>query len=595
MKRVITFTLALVLLSTLWMKTTNPKAAKATDAKSTAGLASASDAVGLYDTHEITYQITNNIPATDDDKTAVEFKATFTGPANEELILPGFWAGGNEWKLRFAPISLGEWTWVTDSDHQDLDGLTGSLTAVPSDNKGFVIVRDNNPYHFSYSDGSPYYMWGNTAYMLLEQALEGPGVSYVYTNPEDPNITHTITTHDWHEFVDKTGEYGMNKIRFLVTLWNWGANFGHRWYPWEDCTVADPKFTAFNQSYWEKLDEIVQYMQEKGMVAELLVISDYSNWAPGDPGMYYMTQADEERLMKFAIARYAGYSNVIWTVAQEFYYTERYRLGGRVNNQWARDLGNYMADTDPYRYGAGRLLSIHNRTQWLFNFPTEDWPTHIDLQVGPRITPVSYRAHPSLWGNESVLRNWGYDKPVVNDEYGYADNADLSRAGVREAAWGIAVGGGYGTYGEWNTDFYWDPWALNTGGLLGFWNDDPSQGDIKIMLDFMQGIDYLSMLHQNSLITDKPADVLAYMLAEEGKTYVMYAAEGTGGDFTIQLKKGTYFAWWYDTTTGNVVQTEPRIDLDGDEEVTFVSPTYADDIVLKITVGTRILMPMLQR
>lgn len=124
MKRVITFTLTLVLLSTLWMRTTNPKAAKATDAKSIAGLASVSDAVGLYDTYEITYQITNNIPATDDDKTAVEFKATFTGPANEELILPGFWAGGNEWKLRFAPISLGEWTWVTDSDHQDLDGLS---------------------------------------------------------------------------------------------------------------------------------------------------------------------------------------------------------------------------------------------------------------------------------------------------------------------------------------------------------------------------------------------------------------------------------------------------------------------------------------
>lgn len=30
----------------------------------------------------------------------------------------------SEWKLRFAPISLGEWTWVTDSDHQDLDGLS---------------------------------------------------------------------------------------------------------------------------------------------------------------------------------------------------------------------------------------------------------------------------------------------------------------------------------------------------------------------------------------------------------------------------------------------------------------------------------------
>ncbi|OQY92591.1 MAG: hypothetical protein B6D39_04560 [Anaerolineae bacterium UTCFX2] len=591
MKKSVSILMVILFVSTAFISPANIKAVQAvTNESETAEyahqperLAPDVDNVGLYEAYEITFTISSNIPPTDAAKTSLLFDVIFTSPGNRRIWMPGFWAGGNTWKVRFAPTELGTWHWVTFSTNPSLDARTGSLVSVPSDNKGFIRVAENNPYTFSYSDGTPFFMWGNTAYQLLEQALEGPGVSYEYFNPEDPSISHILTTQDWREFVDKTQEHGMNKIRFQATMWGWGNNYGTRWFPWENSTVLNPQFAVFNQSYWETLDEVVQYMQEKGMVAEIVIISDYSNWEPTDPGMYYMTPADEQLLLRFTAARYAAYSNVIWQVAQEFYYTERVRYGGRVPEAWGREVGSYLAGVDPYRTVAGRLLTIHNRTKMLFSFPNDPWPTHFAIQVGTRITPKwKYENHPSLWGNDSIRYNWGYYKPIANDEYGYADNYELSRAMVRQAAWGIAVGGGYGTYGEWNTDPTWDPYWIKTGGLLGVWVDDPSQEDIKVMTDFMNSLDFPSMSPNNFLITAKPADVYAYMLADEGNTYVMYAAEGSGGQFTLNLKKGVYDAAWIDTTTGDVVQAEPSFELAQNGSVNFESPDYDDDILLVI-------------
>ena len=226
MKKFLSGILVMVFVSTLLIISPGSRAAEATTDKSNIEDANPPDHVGLYDVYEITYEITKNVPATDEAKSALDFSATFTGPVKEKITLPGFWAGDNQWKIRFAPIHLGRWNWVTASSNPDLNGLTGSVISVPSGNKGFIEVSDKNPYTFKYSDGTPYYMWGNTGYLLLMQALEGPGVAFEYTNPDDPSITHTMTTQDWHEFVDKSQEFGMNKIRFLVTMWNWGYDFG---------------------------------------------------------------------------------------------------------------------------------------------------------------------------------------------------------------------------------------------------------------------------------------------------------------------------------------------------------------------------------
>ena len=271
--------------------------------------------MGIYDVFEIAYEITHTVPATDEEKSSLDFRATFTSPTGKQIIIPGFWAGENYWKVRFAPTRLGKWTSVTSSSSLELQNLTGSVISVPSDNKGFITVSEKSIH-------IPIFGWHAVLHVGTYRLSSSPdgvgktGSSHLSIhNPDDPTIKHTMKTTDWHEFVDKAQEYGMNKIRFLVTMWNWGNDFGTRWFPWENSSVTNPQFEAFNQSYWEKLDEMVQYMQEKGMIAELILFPDYANWAADDPGMYNMTPADQQLYMKFATARYSAYSNVIWVMA----------------------------------------------------------------------------------------------------------------------------------------------------------------------------------------------------------------------------------------------------------------------------------------
>src|SRR5437867_10069854 len=45
----------------------------------------------------------------------VEFQGVFTGPAGTHITVPGFYAGGNVWKIRFSATKPGRWSMTTVS------------------------------------------------------------------------------------------------------------------------------------------------------------------------------------------------------------------------------------------------------------------------------------------------------------------------------------------------------------------------------------------------------------------------------------------------------------------------------------------------
>ncbi len=49
----------------------------------------------------------------------VKFGATFTGPDGSVYQVPGFWDGGQTWRVRFAPTVPGEWSFVTASTEEE--------------------------------------------------------------------------------------------------------------------------------------------------------------------------------------------------------------------------------------------------------------------------------------------------------------------------------------------------------------------------------------------------------------------------------------------------------------------------------------------
>ena len=241
--------------------------------------------VGLYDLLELEFEAALDSPVDNSARSAIVFNGIFTDGITT-LTIPGFWFGGNVWKLRFSPVSEGVWNWSTNSDDPSLDGKTGSLTCIGSSKKGFLQVDRTNPHVFCYSNGTKEYLWGNTAYSLLRARLE-------------------CRTEDWQSFFKESKSYGMNKLRVLVIMWFWGnydiENVEKDHYPWDPYTRENPQFTAFKPEYWEGFDDIVEYASINDMFIELILFPDYSysqgdtDHYPGDKGLYEMTGEDERR------------------------------------------------------------------------------------------------------------------------------------------------------------------------------------------------------------------------------------------------------------------------------------------------------------
>ena len=105
----------------------------------------------------------------------VEIDAVFTHEDGDTVSLYGFWNGGDEWRVRFAPTKTGRWDYAvrcSDPENRGLDGVKGFLIAAENggetevDRHGFVRVSENGR-GFSYEDGTPFF--SSSRLMALSQ------------------------------------------------------------------------------------------------------------------------------------------------------------------------------------------------------------------------------------------------------------------------------------------------------------------------------------------------------------------------------------------------------------------------------------------
>src|SRR5262245_38234083 len=62
--------------------------------------------------------------------------ARFTEPGGRERLIPLFWDGETQWKVRFSPDVVGEWRWSVSSSDRGLKDEKGSFNCVASTNRG---------------------------------------------------------------------------------------------------------------------------------------------------------------------------------------------------------------------------------------------------------------------------------------------------------------------------------------------------------------------------------------------------------------------------------------------------------------------------
>ncbi len=169
----------------------------------------------------------------------VGITATFTGPDNTVITRPGFWDGGDTWKVRFAPTKPGTWLFnvaCTDTGNAGLHNRSDTVQCSAYSGEldiykhGFLKVSTNKRY-LVYDDGDPFFYLGDTHWFM-----EWEDYDNVFVPMVDRRLEQKYTVYQSHP----------NR----TTLSNEGG------------TEIDP-------ASYQSLDRYFRYLADMGMVHSL--------------------------------------------------------------------------------------------------------------------------------------------------------------------------------------------------------------------------------------------------------------------------------------------------------------------------------------
>jgi hypothetical protein len=323
----------------------------------------------------------------------------------EVVEVGGFYDGEGRYCVRFMPPRTGRWQWRTESNRPELDGRAGELLVTPPAAGNHGPVRVAHRYHFAYADGTPYRPVGTTVYAWIHQP-EGLQRQTLETLARSP----------------------FNKVRFCIfpKRYAWNTNEPDL-YPFEGRPGAFDT-TRFHPPFFRRLEQRILELQKLGIEADVILFHPYDE---GHWGFDRMTPLEDDRYVRYVVARLAAFRNVWWSLANEFDFMTQKR-----DEDWER-IGQLVARSDPY----GHLLSIHNGKR-LFN-QTRPWLTHASIQNGSAVETAA----------AAVLYRDAFEKPVVYDEIKYEGNlprrwGNLSAEELVHRFWNATVAGTYATHGE---------------------------------------------------------------------------------------------------------------------------------------------------
>jgi hypothetical protein len=526
-----------------------------------------SDAVACYEFVEVTLNVDQSAAA--NPFTDVTVDGSFAPKDGQPLSVDGFCdsADGRVFRIRFMPSKPGTYNYTVKYREGTFEkAYQGSFEAKDERKKGLVRVDPEFPSHFQWEGSKERYFWnGTTAYWLagwddetIRQSLDRLD-QFRVTRVRAALSGRVKDGGAWFENVVAT-----DKFSFLL----------NPWVAKNPLSVEQPGFdvTRFNVDYWQKWERLLQYARSKDMVVSVIFYVD--GLRPGvDPfGKAGMGGADEQRYYRYAIARLAPFTNVMWDLANE------YRLFR--DDAWAEKMGAFVKQCDPY----GHLTSTHGHGD--FHFRQSPWADFALYQSWDE-----HGGYDFMLKNRQEQEKTGRIIPQVNEEYGYEDSypqgwGENRKAPARSAetrariAWEICMAGGYQTTGE-RAD------AANGGGWINGRGDD-TMTMLKLygnLYDFFTGITWWELRPDSSLVVSlqphpsahaQPMALARTFAARNlaGNLAAIYVQNG--GIVTLQdgqLKDGLKALWFSPRDGGmrNARAVQPHV---------FRTPTAEDWVLL---------------
>lgn len=392
---------------------------------------------------EITLSSTVTYP---DPFSQVKLHAQFTTPDGSVMQVLGFWAGGQTWKVRFAPRQTGEYrcqTVCSDATNQGLHGQQFVILAGPYEGENPLMQHGaieamTDQRHLQHADGTPFFWLADTWWMGFTERLSFPD--------------------DFRELMmDRIQKY-FSVVQIVAGLYpdmEWYDQRGRNeaGFPWTK------GFETIHPAYFDMVDLRIAALVEGGLVPCIV-----GSWG------YFMDFAGMEVLKKqweYLVARYGAYP-VVWCAAGEGlmkYYLADTQMDPAAwkamrQGQWS-ELVQYIRSIDAY----DRLLTIHP-TQYGREQVSD--PVLIDFEM----LQTGHGGYTSLGPTVDALQH-SLDAdpkmPVLVSEVNYEGICESAREEIqRFHFWSCVLSGAmghtYGANGLWQVNTREQPYGKSPHG-----------------------------------------------------------------------------------------------------------------------------------
>lgn len=362
----------------------------------------------------------------------IETDAVFVHESGRKISVPGFWNGGNEWKVRFSPDITGKWnyeTFCTDKKNTSLTekgviNVAESVRKTDIEKHGYPKIAEGKRY-FTYADGEPFFYIADTHWQmpdferLHECNYPGCTCGNQFKHLADDRKKKGFTVYQTYFNSSETGGGG-NKII-------------HHWWS-EKYSLINPQ--AFN----ETMDVMIEYLTSLGIVTAIGFGAHTSTIMAYD--------CDPKPILAFArycVARYACYP-VLWFTAQEITYKspETFAI-------W-KQVGEYVGKIDGYhRPNGAHMCPIFASDPRVVSLDKCSWHQWWALQAGHGgynclKTKHFYRSYYELASKKPYIETeCQYEDVYVSKFNGY----EASRIGAWQAIQSGCGGFTYGVTGIW--------------------------------------------------------------------------------------------------------------------------------------------------
>jgi hypothetical protein len=461
----------------------------------------------------------------------IEVDAKFTHSDGTTLVIPGYYAGNNQWKIGFMPTKTGDWTYTTISSNVNLNNIKGSLTCVDSNLPGILKADPSHPKKWKFTDGSYHIPMAFRFDLFNETGTE----------------SRFIEVADFLRYNNAT----MLEFRLTIEKLESGDT---TYFP---IFEGDWQNHKFNLPLWDRLENRLEILRDRGLGVQLMLYSDDA----GTPA--WGAQSDTEKLLiRYVVARLCGYPVLLYNTGIDI---AEYR-----NSSWINWFGNQIRSLDPYghpvssRHGGGSGSN-------LMAGQTFDSIGDRQAYIGNMINYYNNSSIPI-----SMDDAWHENGPSMYDYKNFTEED------IRRAAWKCLIAGGLGILVRGSNYYHNDAYFR----MSDFESDLQSEQWLKLVNTYLTtniGAIYGEMAPNPDIISN------AYCISNSNnETIVIYYIgkndrwdPESSSSFEIDLSnmKNTYHATWYDTRNGNEISLGA---IDGGKKVV-INPPTTDDWILKMT------------